>query len=124
MQTAAEKPIPPSPDQVRRLQKELSGKDQIIAEQERKIACYEKLLKLYEEAERLSKLKQFGQSSEKSRFQFNIFDEAELEEALGDAEQAIDKAEAEQGEAKPKKPRKKREGLNPNLPRVRVELTL
>jgi len=124
MQTAAEKPLSPLPDQVHQLQKKLSDKDQIIAEQKRKIAGYEKLLKLYEEAERLSKLKRFGQSSEQSRFQFNIFDEAELEEALGDSEQAIDKAEVEQGEAKPKKPRKKREGLNPNLPRVRVELTL
>ena len=123
MQTAAEKPLLPSPDQVHQLQKELSDKDQIIAEQERKIACYEKLIKLYEEAERLAKLKQFGQSSEKSKFQFQFFDEAELEQAIDDLDQQIAKEEAaEQG--KKKKPRKKREGFSPDLPRVRVELTL
>ncbi len=97
-------------------------RDQIEAQQ-RQIAAYEKLIRLYEEAERLAKIQHFAPSSEKSRFQFNLFDEAELEEALSDLEQQIESAEAaEQG--KKKTPRKKREGFSPELPRVRVELTL
>ena len=94
-----------------------------VEAQQRQIAAYEKLIRLYEEAERLSKIQRFAPSSEKSKFQFNLFDEAELEEALSDLEQQIERAEeAEQG--KKKKPRKKREGFSPDLPRVRVELTL
>ncbi len=73
----------------------------------KQIAYYEKRIKLYEEAERLAKLQRFGQSSEKSKFQFNFFDEAELDEALGDLEKQIEKVEvAEQEKRKAAQKRK------------------
>lgn len=103
-------------DQTKRL---LEEKDQIIAHHKKQIAEYKKLLKLFEEAERLAKLRKFGASSEKSSFQIDFFDEAELEEAFNDLESQIP------DEHKPEKPpRKKRCGFSDKLPRVRVELTL
>jgi len=92
-------------------------------QQKRLLAHYEKLIKLYEEADRLAKLKRFGQSSEKSKFQFQFFDEVELEQSIDDLDQLIAKEEAAE-HGKQKKPRKKREGFSPDLPRIRVELTL
>jgi transposase len=102
---------------------EVARQRQVITDYENKIARYEKRLKLYEEAERLAKLKKFGSSSEKSKFQHTFFDEAELEHASDELEQQLDKEEALQTGSKPK-PRPKRQGLSPDLPRVRVELTL
>jgi len=114
------------PDQVGKLRAEVAQKDrrlkeqeQIIGQHKKQIAEYEKLLKLFEEAERLSKLKRFASSSEKSTFQIDFFDEAELEQAFSDLDKQIP------DEHKPKnKTRKKREGFSPELPRMRVELTL
>lgn len=114
------------PDQVGKLRAEVAQKDrrlkeqeQIIGQHKKQIAEYEKLLKLFEEAERLSKLKRFASSSEKSIFQISFFDEAELEEALSDIERQIPDEDSPK-----KKPRKKRQGFSDKLPRVRVELTL
>ena len=122
----SEKQVVELPDQVGKLRAEVAQKDrrlkeqeQIIGQHKKQIAEYEKLLKLFEEAERLSKLKRFASSSEKSTFQIDFFDEAELEQAFSDLEKQIP------DEHKPKKKtRKKREGFSPELPRMRVELTL
>ena len=133
MQTAAKPQQKTAVDrsvQVRQLLDDVSQKDEAlnaavaqIEQQKKQIAYYERLIRLYEEAERLARLQRFGQSSEKSRFQFNFFDEAELDEALSDLEKQIEKVEvAEQGNKK--KPRKKREGFSPDLPRVRLDLIL
>jgi transposase len=114
------------PDQVGKLLAEVEQKDRLLKEQDqiigqhkKQIAEYKKLLKLFEEAERLSKLKRFASSSEKSIFQISFFDEAELEEALSDIERQIPDEDSPK-----KKPRKKRQGFSDKLPRVRVELTL
>ncbi len=77
-----------------------------------------KELALREEQLRLAKLQKFGSSSEKTTFQIDFFDEAELEEALSDLDSQLP------DEQPKKKPRKKRQGLSAKLPRVRVELTL
>jgi transposase len=82
-----------------------------------------KVLALREEQLRLAALRKFAPSSEKSKFQLQLFDEVELEQALDDLDQQIEKEEAADP-GKKKKPRKKREGFSPDLPRVRVELTL
>lgn len=93
----------------------------------RRLREYEKRLRLYEEAERLAKIQRFAPSSEKSKFQINFFDEAELEQAIDDLDQQLpdeeDGADGTERTAK-KQARKKREGLSPDLPRVRVEFTL
>ena len=89
------------------LEKNLVLQAQVDA-QKKQITYYEKVIKLYEEAERLSKIQRFGPSSEKSKFQVNLFDEAELDEALSDLKKQIEAEEAEQEpQTKKKKPRKK-----------------
>jgi transposase len=106
------------------LEKNIALEAQIEAQQ-KQITYYEKVIKLYEEAERLSKIQRFAPSSEKSKFQVNLFDEAELDEALSDLKKQIEKEEAAQEPGtKKKKPRKKREGFSSDLPRVRVDLPL
>lgn len=105
------------------LEAEVANQQAIIRQQQRQIARYETLLKLYEEAERLAKIQRFGQSSEKSKFQYQFFNESELEQAIDDLDQQIEKEEAAK-QGKKKKPRKKREGFSPDLPRVRIEITL
>ena len=64
--------------------------------QKKQISAYEKLIWLYEEAERLAKIQRFAASSEKSKFQLNFFDEAVLDEALSVLEKQIEKAETDQ----------------------------
>ena len=89
----------------------------------KEVAQLKKLLALREEQLRLAALRKFASSSEKSRFQLQLFDEVEQEQSLDELNQQIEQEEsAAQGEKK--KPRKKREGFSPDLPRVRVELTL
>lgn len=82
-----------------------------------------KLLALREEQLRLATLRKFAPSSEKSKFQLQLFDEVELEQSLEDLDQQIEQAE-DVTQGANKKPRKKRAGLSPDLPRVRVDLTL
>jgi transposase len=99
----------------------IEHQDQVIADRDHVIEELQKLLALKEEQLRLAKQKRFGSSSEKLPFQGDFFDEAELEQALGELEQQL----AEAAEAPRHKPaRKKREGFSDKLPRVRVDLTL
>ena len=106
-------------DQVLGLQLELDKKDQLIERHKRQIAHYEKIIKLLDEQQRLLTLQRFASSSEKSKFQIDFFDEAELEQVLTE----LDKKIPDDQQAI-KKPRKKRKGFSEQLPRVRVELTL
>ena len=94
-----------------------------IEQQKKQIADYKKLIRLYEEAERLAIIQRFAAKSEKSKFQLDFFDEAELEQSLSELEAQIIKEEAQQVPVK-QKPRKQRQPLSPDLPRVRVELRL
>ena len=99
----------------------IADRDRAIAVKDRSLKEKDKLVKLLEEELRLAKQKRFGASSEKSSFQGDFFDEAELEQALSDVEQQL----AEAGEPpRNKAPRKKRKGLSDKLPRIRVDLTL
>jgi transposase len=97
----------------------IDNKNRIIEDKDRQLKHYEKLITLLEEQLHLSKLQRFASSSEKSRFQIDLFDEAELEQALSD----LDKQIPEEYQPK-KKSRKKREGFSADLPRVRIEITL
>jgi len=97
----------------------IDNKNRLIEDKDRQLKKYETLIKLLEEQLHLSKLQRFASSSEKSRFQIDFFDEAELEQALSD----LDKQIPEEHQPK-KKSRKKREGFSAELPRVRIEITL
>lgn len=98
----------------------IADHQRVIADKAHVIDEQQKLLKLLEEQLRLAHQKRFGASSEKLPFQGDFFDEAELEQALSDIEQAL--AEAGEPPAKPK--RKPRIGFSDKLPRVRVDLKL
>ena len=106
----------------------LLERDQVIVEERRHRAEQLKLIKLLEEQLRLSNQRRFGASSEKLAYQKGLFDEAELEERLGELDESLspdaeqsDEAEHPQGE---KPARKGRSGFSDRLPRVRIELTL
>ena len=104
---------------------QLKAQAQQIEKYKKQIAEHEKLIRLYEEAERLAKIQRFASSSEKSKFQINFFDEAELEQAIDDLDQQLpDEEETGAPNKAKKKPRKKREGFSPDLPRVRIDLPL
>jgi transposase len=96
----------------------LSEKDSLIANQARRIA-------LLEEMVRLQNQKRFGSSSEKSPDQQEMFNEAELTDA---AEQCLPEQETEPAQAintdSPQNGAKKKPGRKPlpeDLPRIRVE---
>ncbi len=137
MRTATDQPASPSdlaslsPALLLKLleqkERQLAEREQAIADHKRVIAqkdqslkAKDKLVKLLEEELRLARQRRFGSSSEKLSFQGDFFDEAELEQALGDIEQQL----AEAGEPPPKPPRKKRDGFSEKLPRVRVDIAL
>jgi len=129
MKTALKQPEHPAidrPDEVQKLIEENRRLRAQIHDKEHLIAEYAKLIRLYEEADRLARIQRFAPSSEKSKFQINFFDEAELEQAIRDLDRQIDQEEAAQANqpGKSKKQRKPREGFAPELPRVRVELAL
>jgi transposase len=100
---------------------QLSDHQHTIQSQHQQIQSQAKLIQLLEEKLRLAQLKRFAASSEKMPYQIDFFDEAELEVALSDLEQA----EGE-GEDKPSSKRKKapREGYSEDLPRERIEMRL
>ena len=92
----------------------IGAKDHIIREQEKRIALIEEYL-------RLARIRRFGASSEKIPGQGDLFDEAELEAALGDvAEQLSD----EDLPAKKKRSKKRQRGFSNTLPRVQIHRSL
>lgn len=95
-------------------ERQLDNKDHIIREQQKRIALIEEYL-------RLAKVQRFGASSEKLPFQADIFDEAELEVALGDLEAQLPDDEEV---VRKTRPRKRQRGFSDDLRRVQVHLTL
>ena len=126
-------PIPPfstdiyqhlSADQLREL---LRAKD---AEQQQKTAHFTTQLKqqanlivLLEEQLRLARIQRFAAKSEKLAFQFDLFDEAELEAALSDLENQLSDDEADDDSRKRRQAKRQRH-FSPELKRQRVELCL
>ena len=120
---------PTSPVDLHRI---LAEKDRAIAERDAQIkehqaliARQQQLLQLMEEELRLARLRKFGARSEKLPFQGALFDEAELEVSLSEIEQQVDEAEEAIGQAKPRRPRRRKaDGFDENLPRIQVHLEL
>ncbi|MDH5185292.1 MAG: IS66 family transposase [Gammaproteobacteria bacterium] len=97
---------------------QISDKDQLIIEQQKR-------LHILEEQLRLSRQHRFGAQSEKAPGQADLFDEAELEADLVNAQSNTDSdAQDAADDDKTTKPRKKRRGFSGDLPRVRVEYKL
>ena len=93
-------------------QKHLTDKDHVICEQEKRI-------RLLEEYLRLARVQQFSASSEKIPFHCDLFDEAELEVALGELEEQV----PEDKLVRPRQTTRKR-GFSEKLERVKIHLTL
>ncbi len=79
-------------------------------------------IRLLEERLRLSKVQRFGANSEKLAFQIDLFDEAELEQAIVDIDSQLPDELLPQPTTTNKK--KRQRGFSNRLPRVRVELAL
>ena len=89
-------------------------KDHIISEQEKRIALIEEYL-------RLARIRRFGASSEKIPDQGDLFDEAELEAALGDVAERLPDEDLP---AKKKRSKKRQRGFSNTLPRVQIYRSL
>lgn len=97
-----------------------------INQQAKGLQAAEKRILLLEEIIRLRRAQKFAASSEKSTFQLGLFDEAELEAALGAAITKLPEEPDESPELKAlRKERKTRNRALPaGLPRTRIELLL
>lgn len=85
-----------------------------------KVKQQETYITILEEYLRLAKTKQFGASSEKSTFQVDLFDEAELEVALSEFEVLL----PEEDLVAPPAKKTRRRGFSEDLNRVRIEIPL
>ena len=94
---------------------ELTAKDDIIDKKSHVIREQKKRIALLEEYLRLERTRHYGQSSEKSPNQGELFNEAEL---------LVDEAEQAERDKPAKKRRGGRRGLSDKLPRVQVHLNL
>jgi len=100
---------------------------QIIAQQQHQIEQSDAALiqqknyiKVLEEYLQLAKAQKFGASSEKLPFQVDLFDEAELEEALSELEAQLPDEEL----VAPRRKQKRNRGFSEDLQRKRIELLL
>jgi transposase len=90
----------------------LDRKNDIICEQQKYITLVEEYL-------RLAKIRRFGSNSEKLTFQVDLFDEVELEVAIGDLEEQLPEEETRET-----RPKKRKRGFSDKLPRVQIHLRL
>ncbi len=101
---------------------ELAHHNQIIQRHKNTIKNRDHYIRLLEERLRLSKVQRFGANSEKLAFQIDLFDEAELEQAIVDIDNQLPDELLPQPTTTNKK--KRQRGFSNRLPRVRVELAL
>jgi len=106
----------------------IDEKDGLLSENQTRLAEQiavntelQKRLRLLEEELRLARLSRFAARSEKSPWQGDLFDEAELEVSL----EAVSEEVAElEGDEPKKAPRRRSDGFDENLPRIQVRLAL
>ena len=99
----------------------LKDQDKVLQNQSKIIRSHEKYIGLLEEQLRLASIQKFAAKSEKLAYQMDLFDEAELEQAIADIEDQLPNDWVEP--AAPLK-KKRTRGFSDSLKRVRVELTL
>ena len=97
-----------------------------LLEQKNELKAAHRRIELLEEMNRLLKTQKFSASSEKSKFQLNLFDETELEAQLDELFEVLPEASDENAElTQARKARKTRQrGFSANLVRERIEHTL
>jgi len=112
--------IPDLLDALEEKEQLIAQRDALIAEKNALIDQQQKQLELLEEALRLARQQRFGSSSEKSPFQGDLFDEAELAVSVEEVEAQLPVALLPKHSRKPKK----RDGFADKLPRIRIEFPL
>ncbi|HKM36168.1 MAG TPA: IS66 family transposase [Thiopseudomonas sp.] len=97
-----------------------------LLEQKNELKAAHRRIELLEEMNRLLKTQKFSASSEKSKFQLNLFDETELEALLDELFETLPEASDENAElTQARKVRQTRQrGFSANLVRERIEHTL
>ena len=97
-----------------------------LLEQKNELKAAHRRIELLEEMNRLLKTQKFSASSEKSKFQLNLFDETELEAQLDELFEALPETSDENAElTQARKARQTRQrGFSANLMRERIEHTL
>lgn len=118
-------PSPTSTDDYRALDTDalvalLAEKDAQLAATKSQVHEQKNYIHILEEYLRLAKARQFGNSSEKLAFQVDLFDEAELEEALAEFEAQLPDEEL----VTPREKQTRRRGFSEELNRIRIELPL
>src|SRR5680860_155093 len=98
------------------LQQELSAKKAAVQQRDHYILVLEELL-------RWKRIQQFGASSEKSKHQIHLFDEAELEAEIDDLRDQLPD-DVKEEEAPPASRKRRQRGFSDTLLRERIELTL
>lgn len=105
------------------LQQQLSDKDEALEQRERAIEQRDARIEILEELLRHKKVQQFAASSEQSRDQIILFDEAELEVEIDALRDQLPDGVEEQELPRGSRQRRQR-GFSDKLLRERIELTL
>ena len=100
----------------------IAEKDASLQRQNKALRHRDQYIVLLEEKLNLSKVQKFSASSEKLAYQIDLFDEAELEQAIDDIDALLPDELLTAAAVAAKKTRKR--GFSSSLTRVRVELTL
>jgi transposase len=100
----------------------IAEKDASLQRQNKALRHRDQYIVLLEEKLNLSKVQKFSASSEKLAYQIDLFDEAELEQAIDDIDALLPDELLTEAAVAAKKTRKR--GFSSSLTRVRVELTL
>ncbi len=97
-----------------------------LLEHKNELKAAHRRIELLDEMNRLLKMQKFSASSEKSKFQLNLFDETELEAQLDELFETLPEASDENAElTQARKVRQTRQrGFSANLVRERIEHTL
>ncbi len=101
-------------------QEQIHCREKAINERDSTIKDREQYILILEEYVRLLKIQKYGSSSEKLPFQADLFDEAELQEALSDLIDQVDDEDL----VVPRPKKRRNRGFPKDLPRKRIELLL
>jgi len=107
------------------LQQQLSDKEEALEQRDQAIEQRNARIAILEELLRHKKIQQFAASSEQSRDQVTLFDEAELEAGIEALRDQLPEDVEDEDEAAPRTARRRRQrGFSDALLRERIELTL
>lgn len=105
------------------LQQELAAKSVEVQQRNQAVKQRDQYIHILEELLRLKRIQQFGASSEKSKHQIHLFDEAELEAEIDDLRDQLPD-DVKEEEAPPAARKRRQRGFSDKLLRERIELTL